>query len=204
MAFTAAQRGYQIWTRRMHSLENVPDGELVARTRGGERDAYGELARRHQSAVYNIAYRLVGERQTALDLAQETLVRAYGALASFDQTRPFAPWIHRIATNITLNWLERRRVPSMPRERENANHALEIPDESNEPERIALAAEQSARIHCAILALPPRQRAVIELRHFQELSYEEIAATLGIPMSDVKSDLFRARQQLRQTLASEI
>jgi RNA polymerase sigma-70 factor (ECF subfamily) len=188
----------------MDSFQNAPDGELVARTRAGQRDAYGELVRRHQSAVYNIAYRLVGEQQTALDLAQETFVCAFNALASFDRTRPFAPWIHRIATNTALNWLERKRVPTVPLEHDDSDHAPEIPDESNEPERVVLASEQNAHVRRAILTLTPRQRAVIELRHFQDLTYEEIAATLGVPLSDVKSDLFRARQQLRQFLASEI
>jgi len=204
MALTVVQRGRQIWTCRMDSFQNASDSELVARTRAGQRDAYGELVRRHQSAVYNIAYRLIGERQTALDLAQETFVRSFSALASFDRARSFAPWLHRIATNTALNWLERKRVSTVPLERDDADHALEIPDESNEPERVVLASEQNARVRRAILMLTPRQRAVIELRHFQELSYEEIAATLGIALSDVKSDLFRARQQLRRSLASEI
>ena len=187
----------------MESYENASDGELVTRTRAGQRDAYGELVRRHQTAVYNIAYRLVGERQTALDLAQEAFVRAFTALDSFDRARPFAPWLYRIATNAALNWLERKRVPTVPIERKDADRALEIPDVSNEPERIVLAAEQNARVRRAILDLPPRQRVVIELRHFQELSYEEIAKALGIPLSDVKSDLFRARQRLREILVSE-
>ena len=204
MALTIAQRGRHVWTRQMNSFENEADGELIARTCAGQRDAYGELVRRHQSAVYNIAYRLVGERQTALDLAQEAFVRAFSAFGSFDRTRQFAPWIHRIATNTALNWLERKRVPIVSLERDNAEHSLEISDELNEPERVVLASEQNARVRRAILALPPRQRAMIELRHFQELSYEEIAATLNLPLSDVKSDLFRARQQLRQSLANEI
>jgi RNA polymerase sigma-70 factor (ECF subfamily) len=188
----------------MDLFQNASDGELVARTRAGQRDAYGELVRRHQSAVYNIAYRLVGERQTALDLTQEAFVRAFRALDSFDRARPFAPWLHRIATNAALNWLERKRVPTVPLERDNADRASEIPDESHEPERVVIASEQNARVRRAILGLPPRQRAVIELRHFQDLSYDEIATALGIPLSNVKSDLFRARQALRQTLASEI
>jgi len=188
----------------MKSFENASDAELAAQTRAGQREAYGELVRRHQSAVYNIAYRLVGERQTALDLAQETFVRAFCALDSFDLARPFAPWIHRIATNAALNWLERQRVPTVALERDDAEPARDIPDESNEPEHIVLAAEQSARVRRTLLGLPLRQDAVIELRHFQGLTYEEIAVVLGVPLSDVKSDLFRARQQLRQILASEL
>ena len=187
----------------MDSFQNVSDSELVARTRAGQRDAYGELVRRHQSAVFNIAYRLVGERQTALDLAQESFVRAFNALDSFDVKRPFAPWIHRIVANTALNWLERKRVPTVPLDREDEYRPLEILDESSEPERVVLASEQNARVRHAILDLPPRQRVVIELRHFQELSYEEIAKALDLSLSDVKSDLFRARQRLREILVSE-
>jgi RNA polymerase sigma factor (sigma-70 family) len=203
MALAAAQRGNWVRTSRMESFENASDGELVARTRAGERGAYGELVRRHQATVYNIAYRLVGERETARDLAQETFVRAFSALASFDATRPFAPWIHRIATNTALNWLERQHVPTVSLERDDTEPARAIPDESNDPARALLVQEQNAHVRRALIALPPRQRAVIELRHFQDLPYEEIATTLGIPLSDVKSDLFRARQHLRKLLAGE-
>ncbi len=186
----------------MDSLAARSDAELVALTRRGQPDAYGELVRRHQTGVYNIAYRLVGEKQEALDLTQEAFLRAYAALASFDPTRPFAPWIHRIVTNLTLNQLEHRRVPTVPLSGPEDIPASEppLPDPSADPERVYLAGEQQAAVHRAILRLPPRYRLVIELRHFQELSYAEIAATLGIPESDVKSHLFRARQLLREYL----
>lgn len=202
MTLAIAQRARRIGTRRMETFANASDNELVAHTRAGQHDAYGELVRRHQTAVYNIAYRLVGERETALDLAQETFLRAFRALASFDCARPFAPWLYRIATNTALNWLERQRVPTVSLD-SDAEEEREIPDESNTPERAVLLAEQGARVRRAMLALPPRQRAVIELRHFQDLSYEEIATMLNIPLSDVKSDLFRARHKLRQMLVDE-
>jgi RNA polymerase sigma-70 factor (ECF subfamily) len=184
----------------------LPDPQLVAAARRGQPDAYGELVRRHQAAVYNVAYRLVGERQQALDLAQETFVRAYRALHSFDGERPFGPWVNRIAANVALSWLQRRRVPTVPLAGERADGAgdgaaeLPLPDYAAEPERVYLAGEAQERLRRAILALPPPYRAVIELRHFQDLSYEEIAAALGIPLSDVKSHLFRARRLLRRSL----
>jgi len=183
---------------------SASERELIDRTRGGKRDAYGELVRRYQTIVYNVAYRLVGERQAALDLAQETFVHAYQALKSFDATRPFAPWIRRIATNLSLNWLERNRVITVSLERADDATEVPLPDHSTEPERVYLQTEQHALVLQAILRLGPRQRAVIELRHFQDLSYEEIAAVLGLPLSDVKSDLFRARQQLRRFLENKL
>jgi RNA polymerase sigma-70 factor (ECF subfamily) len=193
----------------------LADRELVALTLRGRPDAYGELVRRHQSAVYNVVCRLIGDRQDALDLAQDTFVRAYRALGSFDTARPFSPWIGRIAVNTALNWLQRRRVPTVPLARRSnlpttntageAEEYCELPvaDDTSEPERIYLVAEQQALLRGAILELPPHFRAVIELRHFQDLSYEEIAVTLGIALSDVKSHLFRARRMLRVRLERE-
>lgn len=183
----------------------LSDRQLVAQTLGGRPDAFGELVRRHQTAVYNIAYRLVGERQEALDVAQDAFVRAYHALHSFDQERPFGPWIGRVATNVALAGLARRRLPIIPLGRvadggDEGRDAAALPDPARGPEDDYLAAERGAELRRAVLALPPHYRAVIELRHFQECSYEEIAATLGLPLSDVKSHLFRARKLLRAAL----
>ena len=157
--------------------------------------------------MYNVAYRLVGERQDALDLTQEAFVRAYHALASFDAARPFGPWINRIVANLALNWLQHRRVPTLPLELTlddgDESETRALPDSSKDPERVLLANERHQQLHAAILSLPAHYRAVIELRHFQDLSYDAIAATLNIPVSDVKSHLFRARQMLRKYLEAK-
>src|SRR5579859_1728645 len=185
----------ETWTR-------LTDGQLAMLARGGRPDAYGELVRRHQLAVYNIAYRLVGEREEALDLAQDAFVRAYAALANFDPARPFGPWINRVVTNLALNVLGRRAGAPLSLERSPAaeSHAGggALTDSAAEPERVYLAGERQALLRQAILALPPHYRAVVELRHFQDRSYDEIAAALAIPPSAVKSHLFRARRLLRQ------
>ncbi len=185
-------------TQRMDSWGRLSERELIGLVLRGRDDAYGELVRRYQTTVYNIAYRLVGERQDALDLSQEAFVRAYQALDSFDVSRPLGPWLYRIVTNLTLNHLQLRRVPTVPLEPETGESPL--PDDAAEPERVYLRGERQTQLRQAILALPPHYRAVIELRHFQELSYDEMAATLEIPLSDVKSHLHRARQLLRQWL----
>jgi RNA polymerase sigma-70 factor (ECF subfamily) len=184
----------------------LTDCQLVAQAIGGRPDAYGELVRRYQTVVYNIAYRLVGERQDALDAAQETFVRAYSALHTFDQERPFGPWIGRVATNVALASAGRRRLPTVPLTRlllGDDEGELPVPDPAVDPEGAYLATERQAQLRRAILALPPHYRAVIELRHFQDRSYEEIADALGLPLSDVKSHLFRARRLLRQRLEAQ-
>lgn len=175
------------------------DAELASSARHGRPDAYGELVRRYQQLVYNVALRQTGDRQEALDLAQETFVRAYRLLGSFDQTRPFGPWIARVAVRVAVSAYQRRYAPTVPLAVAQDSERI-LPDPTPGPEQQALAAEQSAALRQALARLPAHYRAVIELRHFQELTYEEIAATLGIPLSDVKSHLFRARRRLRETL----
>jgi RNA polymerase sigma-70 factor (ECF subfamily) len=179
--------------RKMNVLSKLEDAQLVAQAVQGNRDAYGELVRRHQTAAYNVALRVVGNRADALDVTQDAFVRAYDALATFDMSRPFAPWLSAIVTNLALNLAQRKRPVS-----ELQEHFAASPQ--SDPAQRVLESEQQARVRAALRELPPTWRAVIELRHFQDMSYDEIAAALDLPLSDVKSNLFRARQKLKQLL----
>ena len=170
-----------------------PDRELIVRARRGDRNAFGELVTCYQTGVFNVCYRLLHERDEAEDLAQETFMRAYDRLHIFDLDREFGPWIRRIAANLCLNYLESRKVTVQLDEERDA-------DESQRPEKQVEVQERSAQIRAALLSLPPHYRVVIELRHYQELSYDEIASELKIPLSDVKSHLFRARKLLAEKL----
>jgi RNA polymerase sigma-70 factor (ECF subfamily) len=179
---------------------------LVARTLAGDDDAFAALVRIHQATVYNIAYRLVGQRETAQDLAQETFLRAFKALDTFDLNRPFGPWLYRIATNLSINWVKRARLPTLsldapPPAVEDDAEPLAIPDTSAEPAARFAQAEMQTRLRKTILSLPPDYRVVIELRHFQEMSYEEMAEALNAPLGTVKTRLFRARRLLRDRLS---
>ncbi len=175
------------------------DRDLALKAVRGDHEAFGELVRRHQSGVYNAAYRMTGNRQDAEDAAQEAFIRAYRAIGSLDPSRPPGPWFRKIAVNVCLNRLEKH--PAFPLEDEYiVTHSSAAPGSGSEPESQIMERERSREIHGALLSLPPRYRAVVELRHFQELSYTEIAETLGRPLSDVKSDLFRARKILAEKL----
>jgi RNA polymerase sigma-70 factor, ECF subfamily len=182
------------------AAQEPPDGDLVRRTRQGDPEAYGELVRRYQAAVFNVCYRLLGERAAAEDLAQEAFLRAYQRLDRYDALRPFGPWLRRVAANLCLNHLARPGQPEAALDDEAAHPLAEPGWEAQDPARLAEAAQSAQALRAAVLALPPRFRVVIELRHFQELSYSDIAAALDRPVSDVKSDLFRARRLLAQTL----
>jgi len=171
------------------------DRDLIIRARRGATggDAFGELVTRYQTGVFNVCYRMLHERGAAEDLAQETFMRAYDRLHTFDLEREFGPWIRRVAANLCLNHLEAQKATAPLDEERDA-------DESQKPEKQVEVKERSAQVRNALASLPPQYRAVVELRHYQEMSYDEIAAELNIPLSDVKSHLFRARKILAEQL----
>lgn len=179
----------------MTSPEEIKESELIRSAQQGDTDAFGRLVVRHQQAVFNIAYRMTGNRQEAEDVAQEAFIKSYQALDRFDPTRPFAPWLYRITTNTALNWIKRRR-PEVNMDEETTRSETTPGIEAQ-----TIAAETSDRLRAAIAKLAPNYRAVIELRHFQGFSYKEMSDALNVPLSDVKSWLFRARRRLREVLA---
>jgi RNA polymerase sigma-70 factor (ECF subfamily) len=161
----------------------------------GDHEPFAELIRCHQQAVFNVAWRMLGNTQDAEDAVQETFLRAYRFWHTFDASRPAGPWLKRITVNVCLGRLN-RSTPDQPLEED----LLQPPDPQPGPEAQVEQRSLQERLRSELLRLPPRYRAVIELRHYQELSYEEIAATLERPLSDVKSDLFRARKLLSARL----
>jgi len=186
-------------TRHTH----LSDGNLVEKTLAGDDTAFRTLVERHTGAVFNTAYRLLGNRADAADAAQDTFLRAYRALHTFRTDAPLKPWLCRIAANVSLNRLKRHKPTLSLDDHPAGTDPPAIPDLLAEPQQAVLAAERERELRAAILALPPNQRAIIELRHFQELSYAEIAAALKISVANVKIKLFRARKALRTILQRE-
>ncbi len=180
-------------------MNNLTDQALVVQTLAGQTQSYGELVNRCQQSVFNVCYRILGERRDAEDLAQDAFLRAYQKLDSFDVEREFGPWVRKIAANLCLNELQKR---TKQQEFSLDKIVLAAPP-SDIPEKKYLAKAAAHHIRQAILSLPPPYRVVIELRHYQDLSYNEIAQTLDLPLSDVKSHLFRARKLLAKSLSEE-
>ena len=148
--------------------------------------------------MYNIALRITSDADAASDCAQEAFIRAYKALHQYDPTLPFGPWIFRIATNASLNHVQRWHAHQTVVE--------ELPDsaepEESGPEASALRREALSEVIAAMAELPPAYRAALTLRHMQQLSYQEVADTLGIPLGTVKTHLHRARAALVARLAA--
>jgi RNA polymerase sigma-70 factor, ECF subfamily len=175
-------------------VDGDPDEALVARCLRGEVQAFEPLVLRYQRVLYNAAYRLLGDREDARDVAQGALVKAYEKLSSFDPRYRFFSWIYRIVVNEALNTRGRRR-PSAPL-------AADLAGGPGVEEAI-VSRERSDTVQAALLQLSTDDREVIVLRHFAELSYAEIGETLGIAEKTVKSRLHEARQRLGRMLEPE-
>jgi RNA polymerase sigma-70 factor (ECF subfamily) len=171
---------------------NDSDERLVERCLAGDQAAFEGIVVRYQRGLFNVALRLLGSYEDAKDCTQTAFVKAYEHLGTFDASQRFVSWIYRILRNECLNALRARR-PSEPVSLEWA--AAGIPSDS------LLAGERQRAVQTALLGLTADYREVIVLRHFTELSYDDIATTLGIPVATVKSRLYSARQRLGVVLS---
>jgi len=177
----------------------VPDpaeADLLGKARGGNLLAFEEVVRRYERRVYAVAFRIVRRHDVADDVTQEAFIRAHRALDSFDPSRPFGPWICRIAANLAINHV---RSPESREEPLPEGHA-EQPSADPGPEGGVLEREGREILERALDALPGEQRAVFVLRVYEELSYREIADALGLSPGTVMSRLSRAREKLRHAL----
>lgn len=166
--------------------------ELVARSLEGDTRAYGRLIDAHQRVLFNLALRMVNDLEDAKDLTQIVFIKAYEGLATFERGRKFFSWIYRIMVNESLNLIARRR-PSEPLDEEM--ETLE-----HRPDRIAESNEVTGIIQEALTELSPDYRQVIVLRHFAQLSHQEMSELLEVPEKTVKSRLFTARRILGEIL----
>jgi RNA polymerase sigma factor (sigma-70 family) len=176
------------------------DQEAVQRCLAGDAEAFSTLVERYGGRVYNIALRITNDPDAAADCAQEAFIRAYRALHQYDPSLPLGPWLYRIATNASLNHVQRWHAHETPVGDSEFPESLE-PDDAG-PESSVLRREQLDEVLAAMAELPAHYRAALTLRHFQQLSYQEVADSLGIPLGTVKTHLHRARAALKARLAA--
>jgi RNA polymerase sigma-70 factor (ECF subfamily) len=189
-------------------VESGAGAELLRRCLAGDERAYRELVERYRRQVFSLARRMTGSVEDAEDLTQETFVRMFKALDRYDPTRPFAAWLMTIATRLSIDHLRRRRVrPISVTQREpgsrDEEYTIEIVDSAPRPDELTAHAEEETRVQHLIDSLPPHYRAVVLLRHQHDLSYEEIAEALHLPLGTVKARIHRARALLKDRIAGE-
>ncbi len=169
----------------------VDDPDVVRRCLAGDTGAFNELVARYSGPVFNVAFRITGSRQDAEDATQSAFLKAFERLSTFNPDHKFFSWLYRIGVNEALN-LERRK-------RATEDLDDQVPDENLNPEE----REREELLSKGLQELSPDSRAVVVLRHFEDMSYDEIAGVLGIPAKTVKSRLFTARMHLRDILAQK-
>jgi RNA polymerase sigma-70 factor, ECF subfamily len=173
----------------------VTDEQLVERVRVGDQDAFATLVGRHMDRAFRIAYRLLGHREDAEDLVQESFVAVLEKIDTFQAGRPFAPWFNRIVVNRGLNAREARSVRRMDQIPETAASP------GSSPARHAEQVQLRERIDTAIAALPDRQRTIVQLFELEGYTGAEIAEMLDISAGTVRWHLHEARRTLREALA---
>jgi RNA polymerase sigma factor (sigma-70 family) len=180
------------------------DEQWIAEALSGQEAAYERLVRKYRAPLARHLYRLVRDRNEVEDLLQEIFIKAFRSLPSFRGDFAFSTWLYRIATNHAIDYLRRKRLqtssfgdllPNREQDREP-----EFADPEQRADRALWEQERRQLIQQAIDRLPPRYRQVIIMRHQQELSYEEIARQLNLPLGTVKAHIFRARELLYRYL----
>lgn len=180
------------------------DLDLVRRVLAGETDAFEGLVEKHSRSVYGLAYRVTGNAQAAEDAVQETFLRAFRFLSSFDQRAELGTWLHRIAVNAAIDQgrrTRRERAARVELPEEGDLSLAEVPTGEAGPERRALDAEIRRRTDAALGELSPSERAAFVLRHYEGRSIAEISSALGKRENATKQSIFRAVRKLRSALA---
>ncbi|QDT67312.1 ECF RNA polymerase sigma factor SigW [Planctomycetes bacterium MalM25] len=179
------------------------DDRLIDRSLAGDSASYGELVGRYQDRLRASLMRLTGSAEEAEDVAQEAFVQAYLKLSTFQRTSRFYTWIYRIAFNQAIS-KNRKKRPRLSLTAVQDAGGPEPVAESDCPTTATFQDERARLLHEAIATLEEDHRQVIVLREFEEMDYQQIAELIGAPIGTVRSRLFRARSQLKETLASTL
>ena len=176
------------------TVEALKDVELVELVLAGQQNAFEVLVERYKDAVQNLAYRMLGNPTEAEDVTQEVFVRAYTQLVTYKPAHKFSTWLLSIASHLAIDQLRRRRFLALPLE--DVPFLEWMADLGIGPEQSALQGEQQDEIQAYLQRLPSKYRAVIVLRYWYDLSYEEISTALNLTPALVKARLHRARELL--------
>jgi len=170
----------------------------------GDQQAFAELVGLYQDKLFYMAFRMLNNRQEAEDVVQETFLRVYKNLDRFDETMKFSTWIYRIATNLCIDRLRKRKpvysLDADSPEHEGLDGYSMIPSDNRTPESEMLMTETQRIIHQAIESLPPKYKTVMTLRYLQDMSLQEVGDVLDMPVTTIKTRVHRGREFLRKKL----
>jgi len=189
-------------------LVNAATVNLIRRCKKNDEEAYNQLLRHHEAYLYQICYNYTRNKEEALDLLQEVFIKIFRGLRTFDESRPLLPWLKRIAINTLINQSNKNRLTETSLD---GNWSVENENNQNSSPQAYLAAatnteeqviEHDTRniIDKLIVELPEAYRLVLTLRYNEDMSYDEIASALDLPLGTVKNNIYRARKMLRQKM----
>ena len=167
----------------------------VQQARTGDQAAFARLVEAYQTPVYNLAYRMLGNMVEAEDAAQETFIRAYTRLDTYDPTRKFSSWLLAIASHYCVDVLRRRRMNYLSFDELPPMVELSMP-RTTQPEQVVISQQSASAVQRLLDTLPPAYRTPVILRYWYDMSYKEIAETMGVTESTIKTRLHRARAKL--------
>lgn len=189
-------------TNTASSATELDDTQLVAASKKGDQDAFSLLVQRHQRRVFNLVFRMLQQYEEANEITQETFIAAWQGLPSFRGDAQFSTWLYRIAYNCCLKQLEQRKRDSALQVAMQAEQILENADNETRADNELETHARQAMVHEQISSLPAKYRIVLVLRHLQDMTYEEMAEILTMPVGTIKTHLFRARNLLKERLES--
>lgn len=190
--------------RENASESSREDDVLVKRAIGGDEKAYKELVDKYQRALYFHILKMIKDKEQVNDLVQEAFVKAFDNLNTYSTNYAFSTWLYRIATNHTIDYLRKKKLKTLsidePVKTRDGEMQMQLEDESAGTDRNLIRKQRQNIVQDAIEDLPKKYRKVIEMRHMEEKSYQEIADVLDLPLGTVKAHIFRARELLYKAL----
>ena len=180
-------------------MTEVSEKKIIEKVLGGDANAFEELVLKYEKTVYNLALRMVGDRDDAFDMTQEAFIKAYGSLSSFRGDSKFSVWIYRITTNVCLDFLRsksRKQQVSLTVSDDDEDAQLDIPDPKADPEQQLIKKISMQSVEEGLKTLPDKQRQILVMRELCGMSYAEIGKALSMEEGTVKSRIFRARKRL--------
>jgi len=183
---------------------NYVETRLAKLARTGDRRAFAELVDLYKDKIYHHAYRMLGNRQEAEDVSQDTFLRLYNNLHRYDETQKFSTWIFRICTNLCIDRLRKRRptysLDAEVTDGEGNDYYAMMPSDEDTPEKQVIVSETQQSIRKAVETMPEKYKSIVMLRYLQDMSLQEISDVLDMPVTTIKTRLHRGREFLRKKL----
>ncbi len=187
---------------------SLTDEELIEMIKGGSIELFEVIVKRYQKKLVNYIYRMINDFESAMELCQEVFIKVYNSLDKYNPSFKFTTWIHRISSNATIDWMRKKKIDAYSidsnEDDDSPSLSSQIPSTELSPLQTLEMDQLQGRIEAAIEELPYIYKQLIVLRHINELSYEEIAEAVDLPLGTVKNRIFRGREMLKAKLMTEV